>query len=48
MFARLCSELKRLASVVLLSEAGHETLQPTALLNDALIKLIEAGQAPAA
>ncbi|WP_313918714.1 ECF-type sigma factor [Tahibacter sp.] len=47
-FARLYSELKRLAAVVLRSEAGHDTLQPTALLNDALIKLIEARQAPAA
>ncbi|WP_257386254.1 ECF-type sigma factor [Tahibacter caeni] len=47
-FGRLYGELKRLAAVVLRSESGHETLQPTALLNDALIKLIEARQAPAA
>lgn len=47
-FGRLYGELKRLAAAVLRSESGHETLQPTALLNDALIKLIEARQAPAA
>lgn len=47
-FGRLYGELKRLAATVLRSEAGHDTLQPTALLNDALIKLIEARQAPAA
>lgn len=47
-FSQLYGELKRLAAVVLRSEAGHDTLQPTALLNDALIKLIEAHNAPAA
>lgn len=47
-FGQLYHELKRLAAVVLRSEAGHDTLQPTALLNDALIKLIEARNAPAA
>ena len=47
-FAQLYAELKRLAAVVLRSESGHDTLQPTALLNDALIKLIEAQKAPAA
>lgn len=41
-FARLYGELKRLAAAVLRSESGHETLQPTALLNDALMKLIQA------
>ena len=41
-FGQLYSELKRLASVVLRSESGHETMQPTALLNDALMKLIKA------
>lgn len=40
-FARLYGELKRLAAAVLRSESGHETLQPTALLNDALMKLIQ-------
>ncbi|WP_166653869.1 ECF-type sigma factor [Tahibacter aquaticus] len=47
-FAQLYGELRRLAAVVLRSESGHDTLQPTALLNDALIKLIEARKAPAA
>jgi RNA polymerase sigma factor (TIGR02999 family) len=47
-FDRLYGELKRLAAAVLRSESGHETLQPTALLNDALIKLIEASRAPGA
>ncbi|UXI68283.1 ECF-type sigma factor [Tahibacter amnicola] len=47
-FARLYLELKRLAAAVLRSESGHETLQPTALLNDALIKLTTAASAPAA
>ncbi|MBP8119628.1 MAG: sigma-70 family RNA polymerase sigma factor [Burkholderiales bacterium] len=41
-FSRLYAELKRLAAAVLRSESGHETLQPTALLNDALMKLIQA------
>lgn len=41
-FAQLYSELKRLASVVLRSESGHETMQPTALLNDALMKMLKA------
>lgn len=47
-FTRLYGELKRLASTVLRSESGHDTLQPTALLNDALIKLTLAKSAPAA
>ena len=41
-FARLYAELRRLAAAVLRSESGHATLQPTALLNDALMKLIQA------
>lgn len=41
-FARLYAELRRLAGAVLRSESGHDTLQPTALLNDALMKLIQA------
>lgn len=41
-FERLYADLKRLAASVLRSESGHETLQPTALLNDALMKLIQA------
>jgi RNA polymerase sigma factor (TIGR02999 family) len=40
-FARLYAEMKRLAAAVLRSESGHDTLQPTALLNDALMKLIQ-------
>ncbi len=47
-FTRLYGELKRLAAAVLRSESGHDTLQPTALFNDALIKLTLAAQAPAA
>lgn len=47
-FTRLYGELRRLAAAVLRSESGHDTLQPTALLNDALIKLTLAAQAPAA
>lgn len=47
-FTRLYAELKRLAAAVLRSESGHDTLQPTALLNDALIKLTLAARAPAA
>lgn len=45
-FTRLYGELKRLAAAVLRSESGHDTLQPTALLNDALIKLTLAARAP--
>ncbi len=41
-FVHLYSELKRLAAAVLRGESGHETMQPTALLNDALMKLIQA------
>lgn len=41
-FSRLYAEMKRLAAAVLRSESGHATLQPTALLNDALMKLIQA------
>lgn len=41
-FSRLYGDLKRLASTVLHSESGHDTLQPTALLNDALMKLLQA------
>lgn len=41
-FGQLYAELKRLAAVVLRSESGHETMQPTALLNDALMKLLKA------
>ncbi len=40
-FGQLYVELKRLASVVLRSESGHETMQPTALLNDALMKMLK-------
>jgi RNA polymerase sigma factor (TIGR02999 family) len=47
-FTRLYTELKRLAAAVLRSESGHDTLQPTALLNDALIKLTLAARAPQA
>lgn len=46
-FTRLYAELRRLAAVVLRSESGHDTMQPTALLNDALMKLI-AARAPQA
>ena len=46
-FARLYGELRRLAAAVLRSESGHETLQPTALLNDALMKLIQSKAPPA-
>lgn len=45
-FATLYQELKHIASAVLRSERGQETLQPTALLNDALMKLLHAN-APA-
>lgn len=41
-FTRLYSEMKRMAAAVLRSESGHDTLQPTALLNDALMKFIQA------
>lgn len=41
-FAQLYNQLRRLAAAVLRSESGHDTLQPTALLNDALMKLIQA------
>jgi RNA polymerase sigma factor (TIGR02999 family) len=41
-FSRLYAEMRRLAAAVLRSESGHATLQPTALLNDALMKLIQA------
>ena len=41
-FTRLYGELRRLAAAVLRSESGHDTLQPTALLNDALMKLLQA------
>ncbi|MFA5683728.1 MAG: ECF-type sigma factor [Lysobacteraceae bacterium] len=41
-FSRLYGDLKRLAAAVLRSESGHETMQPTALLNDALMKLLQA------
>lgn len=47
-FTRLYAELKRLAAAVLRGESGHDTLQPTALLNDALIKLTTAARAPSA
>ncbi|HET9484694.1 MAG TPA: ECF-type sigma factor [Xanthomonadales bacterium] len=46
-FGRLYGELRRLAANVLRSESQHETLQPTALLNDTLMKLIQS-RAPAA
>ncbi len=46
-FVRLYGELRRLAAAVLRSESGHDTMQPTALLNDALMKLLQA-RAPAA
>ncbi len=41
-FTQLYGELKSLAGAVLRSESAHETLQPTALLNDALMKLLKA------
>lgn len=41
-FERLYAEMKRMAASVLRSESGHHTLQPTALLNDALMKLLQA------
>ncbi len=41
-FTQLYAEMRRLAASVLRSESGHDTLQPTALLNDALMKLIQA------
>ena len=41
-FSRLYGDLKRLAATVLRGESGHDTLQPTALLNDALMKLLQA------
>lgn len=41
-FTRLYAEMKRMAAAVLRSESGHDTMQPTALLNDALMKLIQA------
>lgn len=37
---RLYHELKRLARSALRQHAGHETLQPTALLNEALLKFV--------
>ena len=40
-FTRLYAEMKRMAAAVLRSESGHDTMQPTALLNDALMKLIQ-------
>lgn len=40
-FSRLYAEMKRMAGAVLRSESGHDTMQPTALLNDALMKLIQ-------
>ena len=47
-FAQLSADPRRRAAAVLRSETGHDTMHPTALLNDALIKLIEAQKAPAA
>ncbi|MCB1589646.1 MAG: sigma-70 family RNA polymerase sigma factor [Xanthomonadales bacterium] len=44
-FTQLYPELRRIARGVLRQHSGHDTLQPTALLNDALLKL--AGAAPA-
>lgn len=44
-FVRMYAELKRLARSALARHAGHATLQPTALLNEALLRLIE-GAAP--
>lgn len=41
-FTHLYPELRRLAAVVLRANADHHTLQATALLNDALMKLIQA------
>lgn len=41
-FASLYQELKRLARAALRHNDSHATLQPTALLHDALIKLIDA------
>jgi RNA polymerase sigma factor (TIGR02999 family) len=40
-FTSLYAQLKRVAAAVLRSESAHDTLQPTALLNDALMKLIQ-------
>lgn len=45
-FAGLYAELRRFARSVLRQHAGHDTLQPTALLHDALLKMTGA-QAPA-
>jgi RNA polymerase sigma factor (TIGR02999 family) len=41
-FTHLYPELRRLAGAVLRSNADHHTLEATALLNDALMKLIQA------
>ncbi len=41
-FTHLYPELRRLAAVVLRSNADHQTLEATALLNDALLKMIQA------
>lgn len=40
-FTHLYPELRRLANAVLRSNADHHTLEATALLNDALMKLIQ-------
>lgn len=40
-FTHLYPELRRLANVVLRANADHHTLEATALLNDALMKLIQ-------
>ncbi|UXI67749.1 ECF-type sigma factor [Tahibacter amnicola] len=41
-FDRMYAELRRLARGVMRSHRDHDTLQPTALLNDALLKLLDA------
>lgn len=46
-FTRLYAELKRIAAGLLRPHDQHPTLQPTALLNDALLKLTLSAQAPA-
>lgn len=45
-FTRLYAELKRIAAGLLKQGDGHATLQPTALLNDALLKLTWSAQVP--
>lgn len=46
-FERMYAQLKRLAIGALRTQAGHATFEPTALLNDALVKFLDA-EAPRA